>query len=528
MKKPIIFTLLVLMLASLFMPAFALAKEHTVNKGETLWSISQKYNISVEQIYKYNKLSSDVISIGQKLKVGETEEKPNGTKEYKVKKGDTLWSIASKNGTTVEKLRKLNNLKTDVLSIGQILKIQNEKNEDKNKDKEDDINKPGNTTLKTYTVKPGDTLYKIQRETGVTVAEIMKLNNLKSDLLSIGQKLKLTEENKTLEMVTTSDLNLREKATTNSKIITTMPKGEIVKVGNLTGDWYEVNYEKYKGYAHKDYLIENSGHQDTKVEYAKVTATGLYLRKGPSTSNENISLMLQGEKVKVLSKNGDWWKVEYNGVVGYASSEFLEIIKDNGVENGKNPIGGRKILVDPGHGGFDPGAVNGSYQEKAITQNVSNYLKNELVSRGYEVVMSKQGVNGTCSNTNSTSVELQCRVNLANNNNVDMYISIHANSAVPLAKGTETYYSSNNIQSSKSKQLAEIVHKNYQPTFNSSDRGVKVNNFYVNRYAKMPSILLELGFITNPDDLSKLTNSSMQRNLAVSIANGIDEYASKN
>lgn len=95
------------------------ATTYTVIKGDTLWAISQKFGVSVDQIKKLNGLTSNVLSIGQVLKI-----KEDPTITYTVVKGDTLWGISKKFETSVDKIKQFNNLKTDVLSIGQVLRIQ--------------------------------------------------------------------------------------------------------------------------------------------------------------------------------------------------------------------------------------------------------------------------------------------------------------------------------------------------------------------------------------------------------------------
>ena len=146
---------------------------YIVKKGDNLYSIAAKYNTTVNEIKKLNNLSSNLLSIGQKLNIP-TIKPTNEGQTYIVQSGDNLYSIANKFNTTVENLKKINNLTSNSLSIGQILKL--------------DI---PTTEENIYVVKKGDSLYSIASKYDTTVNELKQLNNLSSNLLSVGQKIKL-------------------------------------------------------------------------------------------------------------------------------------------------------------------------------------------------------------------------------------------------------------------------------------------------------------------------------------------------
>ena len=147
---------------------------YVVQAGDTLYGISGQFGVSVEDIKLENNLDSNIIAVGQVLRIPSI----STTSLYIVKSGDTLYSIAKRYNTTVDELMKLNNLSSRVLSIGQQLRIP--------------INADtGTTDYVLYTVKVGDNLYKIAKNNGVTVQQIKDLNSLTSDLLTIGQQLKI-------------------------------------------------------------------------------------------------------------------------------------------------------------------------------------------------------------------------------------------------------------------------------------------------------------------------------------------------
>ena len=144
---------------------------YTVKSGDTLYSIANKFNLTVDELKNYNNLSSNNLNINQKLIIGE---KALGN-IYKVQRGDTLYSIAKMFNVSVDDLRNANNLGNNVISIGQTLVIPSNNNQ--------------NTFI--YEVKKGDTLYNIASTYDTTVAKIKELNNLTSNVLSIGQLLTL-------------------------------------------------------------------------------------------------------------------------------------------------------------------------------------------------------------------------------------------------------------------------------------------------------------------------------------------------
>ena len=143
---------------------------YIVKKGDSLYSISKIYGISVDELKKANNLTSNNLSIGQTLIIPSKKESTNQI-TYVVKKGDSLWLIANKYDTTIEKIKTTNNLTSNLLSIGQVLII------------------PSTSEYKTYTVQKGDSLWAIANKYNTTVDNIKKLNNLTTNLLSIGQKL---------------------------------------------------------------------------------------------------------------------------------------------------------------------------------------------------------------------------------------------------------------------------------------------------------------------------------------------------
>ena len=157
---------------------------YTVKSGDSLWSIARRYNITVDKLKELNNLNSNLLKIGQKLIISEDIEEPNNIEDYiiyRVKRGDTLYNIANSYNISVDELKSYNNLTNNILSINQEIKIPIKNIEEEQQ----------NTEFTEYIVKRGDSLYSISRTYGIPVDEIMKFNNLNTNLLSIGQIIRI-------------------------------------------------------------------------------------------------------------------------------------------------------------------------------------------------------------------------------------------------------------------------------------------------------------------------------------------------
>jgi len=151
---------------------------YIVQSGDSLWSISKKYGISVDKLKDINNLSGNLLNVGQKLLIKDTSSSDDVGVYYTVKAGDTLYGIANKYSLSVDELKNMNNLKNNNLSVGQKLLVSG------TGEIVDD-----STDYDTYVVKSGDNLYAIARKYNTTVDKLKDINNLSSNLLSIGQKL---------------------------------------------------------------------------------------------------------------------------------------------------------------------------------------------------------------------------------------------------------------------------------------------------------------------------------------------------
>jgi len=318
--------------------------------------------------------------------------------------------------------------------------------------------------------------------------------------------------------ITAADLNVRSKPTGTAPILGTFPKGQVVDIYGEKDGWYLVKIDGMPGYINGKYAEKPN---DTPVESpstsnlkGKVTVASLNIRSGPGSSYSTIGKLTKGNMVSVKSINGFWAKIEYAGGVGYTHKSYLKLLNQSG-----SVLKDRIILIDPGHGGTDPGASRKGVMEKTIVMNVGKLVEQKLKNQGAKVIMTRTG---------DTYPSLQDRVALAKSSYSEIYVSIHVNASTSTsAKGTETYYNlSSNENGAESKVLATKINSQIVKNASMADRGVRENSFYVNRMVDIPSVLVELGFISNDADFNKLVNSKYQEIYAQSIYNGIVQYYS--
>jgi N-acetylmuramoyl-L-alanine amidase len=182
-----------------------------------------------------------------------------------------------------------------------------------------------------------------------------------------------------------------------------------------------------------------------------------------------------------------------------------------------NPIavkpGAKIVLIDPGHGGRDPGAVGrGGLQEKRVVLPVSLRVVEELRRRG---------INAKLTRSSDQTIDLAPRVRKAEGLNADIFVSIHANAislSRPEVNGLETFYYQTGAR------LARSIHRRILQSASVRDRRVRQARFYVLRKSSMPAALVELGYVTGSTDAPRLATKSHQDQLAVAIAQGIIDY----
>lgn len=189
------------------------------------------------------------------------------------------------------------------------------------------------------------------------------------------------------------------------------------------------------------------------------------------------------------------------------------------------PLAGKKIVLDPGHGGADPGALGRvlGVQEKDVNLDVSLKLRDLLVGMGADVRMTRDSDTSVAPPGSSKREELQARVDVANKWKADVYVSVHSNSFTRTDKnGTECYHARQ--ASPHSRVLAALTHQQIVERLGLKDNGVLPADFYVIKNTTMPATLVETAYLSNPQDEAVLARPEARTEFAAALAEGLKGY----
>ncbi|MEQ6356876.1 N-acetylmuramoyl-L-alanine amidase [Lysinibacillus sp. M3] len=329
------------------------------------------------------------------------------------------------------------------------------------------------------------------------------------------------------EVTSNGAINLYVKPTSSAKVIQTIKANVKLPVYKTAGGYHLTQVNGLPGYIVANSTTETGKDEQTNPTppttpptasgdvLGRATVGNLNVRSEANATSTVLFKLNKGDSVKVNGINGYWASIEYNGKSGYVHKSYLKLLNQNG-----KPLQNRIIILDPGHGGKDPGTVLGSFSEKNITLKVSTLVKQKLENAGAKVYMTR---------TADTFPTLQGRVDFTNANYGEIFVSVHVNSASNTsASGTETYYSiSSGDMYQEDIDLGTFVNNQIVNNLNMKNRGVKQYPYYVINNMSIPSILVELGFLTNDGDRQKMTTDENVNKFADSIYNGIEQYYKK-
>ena len=208
------------------------------------------------------------------------------------------------------------------------------------------------------------------------------------------------------------------------------------------------------------------------------------------------------------------------------ASVFLVIFLNSVRETSTSPIKQKIVIIDAGHGTPDGGAsAKDGTMEKDINLEIAKKLKKHLQKSGAKVIMTREDDNSLSnSKTNNKREDLNKRMHIRNNSNADIFVSIHMNHfSDPKYYGAQVFY---NSSAQESQILAECIQKNLIEIADPSNkRQIKQNNeIFVLKNAQYPCVLVECGFLSNPEEAKKLSQDDYQRKIAKAVYKGICDF----
>ncbi|MCC3356595.1 SH3 domain-containing protein [Bacillus sp. REN16] len=322
-------------------------------------------------------------------------------------------------------------------------------------------------------------------------------------------------------IVTASSLNVRDSGSLSGKIVGSLKQGNKVTIEEEVNNWSRIALSNgARGWVASWYLdiqldtsteAPSSGQTTVKILY-----NGTNIRSGSSTSHSVVARANEGDSFAMAAKEGDWYKINLPGnKSGYVAGWLVSV---NGAQNiverpGVNQyLKGKTIVIDPGHGGNDSGAigVSGSY-EKNLNLRTARMVVDKLNASGANVVMTRNSDN---------YISLRSRVSISHYRNADAFISIHYDSIFDRnVRGVTSYYYKNIDVGLASNIQSELV-KNT----GFKDRQHRQGNYQVLRENRNPSVLLELGFISNPTEEYTVNTNNFQENVSNGIYYGLAQY----
>lgn len=341
--------------------------------------------------------------------------------------------------------------------------------------------------------------------------------------------------------VTATTLNIRENADANSEVVGSLTKGQEIIVFEVKGHWARIKHNGKWGYVHTNYVTMQVNKKpftalgEPKLEVQDGTRAWLSWSKiGAVTTSHQ--LLANGVEISSSASNVEEWKdanhpainrieyspstsgskiriyfnLGYHFVVRHATNAVKVTLLSSG-------LAGKRIVVDAGHGDHDPGAKGpAGTKEKDVNLAVALKLADLLRNAGADVTLTR---------SDDTFLALADRVTVAHNNNADAFISIHSDSFKATSKGSTTFYhSGKNPSWQQSKQLSDIAIKKITAQLGTVSRGSNDKSLHVIRETEIPAILVEMAFLSNPNEEALLKSEAFQQKASQAMFDSFVEF----
>ncbi|MBO8155968.1 MAG: SH3 domain-containing protein [Bacillaceae bacterium] len=316
-------------------------------------------------------------------------------------------------------------------------------------------------------------------------------------------------------IVNTAILNVRDQNSLKGDIIDQIHANERYPFYKEENSWYQIKLPSGKmGWVAK-WLVTADRDNNSDQQFLTLMYDYTNLRKGPSTDHQIVDRGMKGDVFEIVKKHGNWYEIKQGDETAFVAGWIVSLNR-RGIQQlslNENNLKNKVIVIDAGHGGRDTGTISASGDyEKHLTIQTANELARKLEMLGAVPILTR---------SDDTYLSLSSRVALSHTKRADAFLSIHYNSApeYPSVHGISTFY-----YHSKDRKLANALHKKIIDATQLKDRRVKYGNYHVIRENKQPSVLLELGFLSNPEEEKVVKTSDYQEKVTNGIIRGLNEY----
>ena len=328
--------------------------------------------------------------------------------------------------------------------------------------------------------------------------------------------------NNTSGTVTASNLSVRSGPSLNSSIIGTVSYGQSFVIVEETNNWVKIEFKSGSfGWIAGWYLVKTTAktpqsNQSVSENTITILHNGTNIRRDATVQSDVVQLANEGEVFSVKGLVNDWYEIKLqNGKTGFVAGW---IVSNNGSatqiqkSGAEGYLKNRTIILDPGHGGGDNGTTgtNGTL-EKNLTLRTARLLYDKLSAAGANVILTR---------TSDSFIALPSRVQTAESNNADAFISLHYDSNLDHNVCGMTGYYYHIYQ----KPLADTLFASTIAQTKLKDRGVRIGDFHVIRENSQNAVLMELGYLSNPEEEMTLNSSVYQENAASGLYDGLARY----
>ncbi|SEP68840.1 N-acetylmuramoyl-L-alanine amidase [Virgibacillus subterraneus] len=325
--------------------------------------------------------------------------------------------------------------------------------------------------------------------------------------------------------VGTDSLNVRSAPAHSAEVIGQLNDGDRVVVFDKAFGWVQTYYNGQEAWVASDYLFAANGVTSVNQKEITVIADEVRLRTGPGTQHKILGYASSGDTYTMVKTSNKWNKIMLNdGSIAWIASWLTNANGSNHpAETSENhnhakkqssgSLAGYNIVLDPGHGGKDPGAIGiGGTFEKGIIMDTADNVAKQLRDAGATVILTRE---------DDYFIPLEERVRISNAYNTHAFISLHYNAYPSLAiNGVSTYFHSGGDD----RVLAGEVQSAIAQKVPLKNRGVMQKGYHVLRENNDLSVLIELGFITNPYDLDTVRTAEYHNNVAAGVVEGLKNY----